>query len=149
MTPRNIALYSVLSAVFWLIGIYNPIKWSSLFLKADYSHVYMHVFYGSLTVLGLLARLPTHRNIARSAVAGAIVGLVSSVIAILSVELSRVSLDVMLDRIPREGGALMLAAVWSTYSVILGGPIWGAILTMTYQLLARYVPVKRKTQMEV
>jgi hypothetical protein len=144
MTARTIAVYSALCAMFWLVAVYNPIRWSSLFLKADSRHLYVHVFYGSLLVLGLLTRVPAPKGVMRSAITGAIVGLVSSVIAILSVYASRVSLDVMLDRMPREGGPLTLAAVWAIYSVILGGPLWGALLATLYQALARRLPVTRQ-----
>lgn len=130
-------MYSALCVMFWLVAVYNPIRWASLFLKGDVHHLYVHVFYGGLLVLGLLTRVPAPKGALRSALVGALVGLASSVIAILSVDLSRTSVGVMLERIPSEGGILTIAAVWSTYSVILGGPFWGALLAVLYQVLSR------------
>jgi len=142
MTLKGVALYSVLCIAFWVLGVCSPFRWSSLFLKADYHHVYIHFFYAGLLILGLLARIPALKGIIRSAIVGLAVGLVSSVIAILSVDLSRVGVDVLVDRVPREGGVPALIATWAMYSVILGAPFWGAMLAVMCDVLARRLRFK-------
>lgn len=137
MTSRNIFTYFVLTGAFWLVGYYIPIRWSSHFLQADNLHIYVHVFYGCLLVLGLLGRVPAPKGVTRAALVGAVIGIISSVIAIFAVELTRIGFDVMKERFEREGGVLTVTAFWSGYSVILGAPLWGAALAAVCQVLIR------------
>lgn len=127
-----------MNVLFWLIGAYNPIRWSSVFLKADYKHVYVPAFYAACFVLGTLAKVPKPGSLARAGVLGAAVGMASSVVAILMVDLSRTtSAGVELGRMIHDG-ALTVIAVWSGYSVILGAPFWGALVAIACQILNRW-----------
>ena len=145
MTSRNIFTYLVLTGVFWIVGYYIPIRWSSHFLQADNGHIYVHVFYGCLLVLGLLGRVPVPKGIPKAVLVGAVIGIVSSLIAIFLVELTRVGFDVVKERFEREGGVLTVTAFWSGYSVILGAPLWGGTLAVVCQVLIR---LRRSTPQE-
>jgi hypothetical protein len=130
---KKIFLFAICCSMFWLIIHLMPFRWSSRFLEADHSHIYNHCFFATFLALGLILPIRSCRTIGRSILWGAITGVVSSVVAILIVALTRGPKILSLPL----WDWLETGTMWLLMSVVMGAPLIGIGITLLFFIAQR------------
>jgi hypothetical protein len=125
---KKIFLFAICCSVFWLLTNFMPFRWSSRFLEADHSHIYNHCFFVTFLVFGLIVPIRSCQTIGRSILWGATTGVVSSVVAILIVALTR---GPKILALPLSDW-LKTGTTWLLMSVVMGAPLIGVGITLLY-----------------
>jgi hypothetical protein len=125
LKARPEALYFVTCLSFWVVAVLSPIKWASRFLQIDFDHIYNHVFFALLFLVGSLIMAPRQRSALKTLVVGVIAGWISSALSLLAVNMHRSNGIEVFVRATKDWQDLLYGYVFFP-SVVLMGSVWGA-----------------------
>jgi len=132
------ALYVSLCVAFWLGAMVSPSDVTQHLFRYDYLHLYNHLFYCFLAVIGLASGIATASTVKRRIILSLAAGAASSYLALVVIVLIRQGAAPFLG--PSIAAVGMHLLILLAFTFLFFAPIWAVAIGIIHFKMAQMEP---------